>query len=204
MPATGRIARGILTGMRVAPTTGYLLDRRWHWLRGEMERSKEPDLATLIAILSEVEIPYAVIGGIALQIHQPDPRTTIDIDVAVARRADIPRERLGAAGFRETGVHEHSVNWLGPEGTPVQFTDDPALVEAVSRAVEVRIGELELRVIRAEDLLHEKLRAGRDPARRRSKRIQDLADAQALVEQYPELLRELAPDERRLLDELPG
>ena len=49
--------------------TGFLLDRRWHWLREDMERSKEPDLSLLVRVLARQEIPYAIIGGIALQIH---------------------------------------------------------------------------------------------------------------------------------------
>jgi len=185
------------------PTTGYLLERRWHWLRGEVERSKEPDFALLNGVLAGHGVSYAVIDGVALQIHQQEPRTTLDIDVAVARRSDLPRDRLIAAGFRETGRHEHSDNWIGPAGTPVQFTDDPALTEALARAVEVRIGDLGLRVLRVDDLLHQKLRAGRDPERRRSKRLQDLADAQSLMEQDPELERILTSEERTLLDALP-
>ena len=181
----------------------FLLDRRWHWMRGEMERSKEPDLSLVTTILGDREIAYAIIGGVALQIHQREPRTTLDIDIAVRSRADVPREALRASGFRETGRHEHSDNWIGPEGTPVQFTDDPALADAVARAVEIPLGGRELRVLRVPDLLHEKLRAGRDPARRRSKRLQDLADAQALLEQDPALQTELTPEERALLDGLP-
>ena len=53
------------------------------------------------------------------------------------------------------------------------------------------------------DLLHEKLLAGADPARRRSKRLQDLADAQALLEATPALAADLTADERALLDRLP-
>jgi len=60
-----------------------------------------------------------------------------------------------------------------------------------------------LRVIRRTDLLHEKLRAAADPARRRSKRLQDLADVQALLESTPTLLHELSVAERVLLDQLP-
>ena len=168
-----------------------------------MERSKEPDLALLAAILAEQGLLYAVIGGIALQVHQQEPRTTLDIDIAVTRRADIPRDRLRSSGFRETGIHEHSDNWVGHEGTPVQFTDDPALADAVSRAVEVKIRGVGLRVLDVADLLHEKLRAGGDPAGRRSKRLQDLADAQALLEQNPGLHEQLGPGERALLDDLP-
>ena len=58
-------------------------------------------------------------------------------------------------------------------------------------------------MIRREDLLHEKLRAAADPERRRSKRLQDLADSHALVEATPELLRELTAEERALLGRLP-
>ena len=182
---------------------GFVLDRFWHWMRGEMDRSKEPDLAAIVRVLSSHRVSYAVIGGVALQIHQKDPRTTIDVDIAVADRSQLPREALITAGFRETGRHEHSDNWIGPTGTPIQFTDDHALRGPVSRAIEVRIGDIALRVLRRDDLLHEKLRSGRDPARRRSKRLQDLADAQALLEQDPSLAAELTPEERALLEQLP-
>ncbi len=181
----------------------FLLDRRWHWMRGEMERSKEPDLSLVATILADRGVAYAVIGGVALQVHQREPRTTLDIDIAVRSRTDIPRDALRASGFRELGRHEHSDNWVGPEGTPVQFTDDPVLAAAVGRAVEVPLGGIELRVLRVADLLHEKLRAGRDPARRRSKRLQDLADAQSLLEQDSTLHGELTAEERALLDGLP-
>jgi len=31
----------------------FLLDRRWSWMRGEMECSKEPDLALVTTILAD-------------------------------------------------------------------------------------------------------------------------------------------------------
>lgn len=62
---------------------------------------------------------------------------------------------------------------------------------------------MRLRVIRRADLLHEKLRAGSDPARRRSKRLQDLSDVQALLEADPSLAGELTVAERALLEQLP-
>src|SRR5689334_6868325 len=122
---------------RVAPTglhAGFLLDRQWHLLRGEMEQSKRPALLLLGRILSEEAVPYAIIGGVALQVHQAEPRTTLDIDVAVGDRSSIPQQRLQAEGFVRTGSFTHSENWLGPEQTPVQFSDDPALAPSVARA----------------------------------------------------------------------
>jgi hypothetical protein len=166
-----------------------------------MEQTKRPTLLALARVLAET--PYAIIGGIALQVHQEEPRTTIDIDVAVATYGQLPRAQLEAAGFALTGRFSHSENWVGPDNTPVQFTDDPALAEAITRAEEIGLEDIRLRVINRIDLLHEKLRAASDPARRRSKRLQDLADVQALLEATPELEHELTAEEYAVLEQLP-
>ena len=85
------------------------------------------------------------------------------------------------------------------------FSDDPALARAVTEAGELVLEGVVLRVSRLlEDLLHEKLRDGSDPARRRSKRLQDLADVQSLLEENPDLIHGLTADERALLDKLPA
>lgn len=168
-----------------------------------MEQTKKPALLALGRILAQAGVPYALINGLALQVHQAEPRTTLDIELAVADRHSIPRAALEAAGFKQTGQFAHSENWLGPAGVPVQFTDDPALVAAVERAEKIELEGVYLRVIRRADLLHEKLRAASDPARRRSKRLQDLADAQSLLEATPELAAELTREERAVLDRLP-
>ena len=128
-----------------------------------METTKKPTLLTLGRLLSESRIPYAIIGGIAVQIHYPEPRTTLDIDLAVLSRTAIPSEALIAAGFRLVGSFENSENWIATDGTPVQFTDDPMLASAVSSAGEIVVDGVTLRVIEPVDLLHEKIRAGSDP-----------------------------------------
>ncbi len=182
---------------------GFALDRRWRFLRGEMETTKKPALLALARVLAEARVPYAVIGGVALQIHQREPRTTLGIDVAVPDRARIPTSALESSGFAKTGTFAHLENWIGPDQTPVQFTDDPALASAIGRAVEIDLESTSIRILSVGDLLHEKLRAGRDPSRRRSKRLQDLADAESLLEQAPALAAELTADERAVLDRLP-
>ena len=172
-------------------------------MRLEEERSKRPTLLLLARVLAEARVAYAIIGGVALQIHQAEPRTTLDIDLAVADRGTIPRQLLQAAGFGETGRFTHSENWLGPDGTPVRFTDDPVLAAAVAHAEPFDLDGVPLRVIRRVDLLHEKLRAASDPARRRSKRLQDLADAQALLEADPGSAATLSAEELAVLRRLP-
>lgn len=168
-----------------------------------MEESKRPALVTLCRILGDEHVAYAIIGGLALQVHQREARTTLDIGVAVADRASIPKEALVAAGFRLHERFEHSENWVSANGTPVQFTDDPMLAAAIEAADEIVVEDVTLHVIRLVDLLHEKLRSGRDPARRRSKRLQDLVDAAGLLELRPDLTAELRPDEKELLGQLP-
>ena len=165
-----------------------------------MDSSKKPDLIALAGILASTETAYAVIGGVALQIHQAEPRTTLDIDLAVHDVAALPEGALVAAGFSKTGEFPHSVNWRGPGGTPVQFSDDPAFREAIERASASMIDGTPLRVVAPVDLVRAKLRASRDPGRRRSKRIQDLADAVSLIENQPGLMAELTDAERADLD----
>jgi hypothetical protein len=183
---------------------GFLLDRQWHLLRGEMDTSKQPALLSLIRVLDAAAVPYAIIGGIALQVHQDEPRTTLDIDLAVSDLDAIPRDALNRAGFLFTGRFVHAENWIDSTGVPVQFTADPRLRDAVERAQNVMVRDEQVRVIGVADLLHEKVRAGTDPARRRSKRIQDLADVQALLEQHPPLQEELTESERAVLRTLPA
>ena len=85
----------MLMGMiRNGIETGFVLDRQWYWLRGEMERTKRPALLALAQIFAEANVPYAIIGGVALQFHQTEPRTTLDIDVAVAMYGQLPRPNL--------------------------------------------------------------------------------------------------------------
>ena len=55
--------------------------------------------------------------------------------------------------------------------------------------------------VRRED--RKKLRAAADPTCRRSKRLQDLADAQGLIEATPVLLEDLTAAERTVLEQLP-
>jgi hypothetical protein len=73
----------------------------------------------------------------------------------------------------------------------------------LEHALEFELDGVRLRILGRSDLLHEKLRAGSDPARRRSKRLQDLIDAQGLLEEAPKLAEELTEQEGAVLSELP-
>ena len=185
-----------------ALATGFALDRRFHLLRGEMDTTKEPALLLLAQVLNRRGVRWAIIGGVAAQVRLAEARTTLDIDVALADATALPLQALQAAGFRHQGTFAHSDNWIGPGEVPVQFAADPAWLGAIDRATTIALENESLPIITAADLLRAKLVAGRDPARRRSKRLRDIADAVALVEQEPRLADELTEEERSWLVEL--
>ena len=155
--------------------------------------TKEEPLRRVISVMEAAGTPYALIGGVAVQLHSQEPRTTLDIDLAVTRFSDIPSEALLQAGFEHEGRHEHSDNWRSPgsqplsERTPIQFSaEDAGIVAAVAGAREISIGGLALHLATVADLLVLKLTAAEDPRRRPSKRRQDLMDVITLAEEHPE------------------
>jgi hypothetical protein len=157
--------------------------------------TKERPLRLVADLLNREGVSYALIGGVAIQIRTSEPRTTLDIDVAVPLFDDVPRAALLAAGFDHTGRHEHSDNWRAPPAGPgsprtaVQFSaEDIGIADAVAHAELTDLAEgLRMRVATPADLIVLKLAAAAEPRRRPSKRQHDLADVVALMEEYPDL-----------------
>ena len=195
------------TGRAVSPDSveealriSAALDVRFHDLKGDaVVTSKDAAFRELFRILEASGLEYALIGGVAVQLWRREPRTTLDIDVAVKSYESVPRAALEAAGFRMLARHAHSENWTGPGETPVQFSDDPAFAFVIESAARKSFGGGEVRIASPAALVKEKLRAASDPARRESKRFQDLADAKSLAEEHPEVEEQLSSAERALL-----
>jgi hypothetical protein len=153
--------------------------------------TKEQPLRSVVSVLAASGTRYAVIGGVAMQLYSREPRTTLDIDLAVAKYDQIPSGALVKAGF----VHEgrpHSDNWRGPGAAPreqrtaIQFSSEDVGIEgAVSRARTFDAGGFHLRLATPGDLLVLKLAAAEEPSRRPSKRRQDLLDIITLAEEHP-------------------
>lgn len=182
--------------IRAGILAGFELDHLWAQTMGMAPGdSKERPLRLLAEVLDRERVPYALIGGLAVQIRTVEPRTTLDIDVAVPRFSDVPAEALVAAGFKHTGRHGHSDNWRAPgEGpaiamTAVQFSaEDVGIADAIARAETAILADgVRLRVATAADLVVLKLAAAAEPGRRPSKRQHDVADVVALLELHPEL-----------------
>ena len=107
--------------MRSAARTlriGDLLDSRFALLRGETERPKSRSVAEPARVFDAEQTPYAVIGGVALQMWSAEPKTTFDIDVAIASYDDIPEVALKEAGFVRGRRFADSEVWTGPDAAP--------------------------------------------------------------------------------------
>ena len=174
---------------------GIMLDHLWGETMGLPADDKESVLACLIDVLGREGVPYAVMGGVAVQLYTEEPRTTADVDIALHDRDDIPRASLEKVGFTYDGRHRWSENWRAPSlaGTfrksriSVQFLADDLMSASVDRAVEVRAGDLSFPLVTMEDLILLKLAAAEESTRRAGKRQQDITDIIRLLEEHPEL-----------------
>ncbi|MBI3785508.1 MAG: hypothetical protein HY270_19115 [Deltaproteobacteria bacterium] len=142
----------------------------------------------LIQILDSLELPYALIGGVAVGIHSGAPRATADTDVAVRSTVtrSAAREALTNRGFRLVGEHAHSLNFRHPLGEPVQLAFDPSFDAMIDRAERFDLGGRTLRIVKKDDLIVMKERAAADPGRRRSKSLRDQADVALLRGDVPD------------------
>jgi hypothetical protein len=181
---------------------GFQLDYLWYLMRGETQRTKERALRTVARVLTESGTPYAIGGGLALQVHQQDPRTAIVIEIAVAGLESLPRTALGANGCAMCAEAGDSEHWIGPDAIAIRFRADAHLRPALARAITVDLDGQPLKVIGLLDFVRARLRDGDDRSLRRGMRLQALADAFELVEENPDLRSEMTPDECVLLDSI--
>lgn len=157
---------------------------------GIPQHDKESAILEIARIFEEARVPYAIMGGVAVQIHTEEPRTTLDLDIALKSRDDVPGEALFAAGFKHEGTFEFSDNWRAPGALPrkqrtvVQFSADALTAEAVDHAGTVTLEGVRIPVVSPRELVLLKLAAALEPRRRKSKRITDYGDIVRLLEEH--------------------
>lgn len=140
------------------------------------------DLLEFIRFLNQRKVEYLIVGGWAFSLHVK-PRYTKDIDILVKRsaaNADLLIQVLEDFGFKDVGVTRE--DFLIP-GYVIQLGFEPNRIDLLTDIVNVDFESawkkkdafqrqgVDLWVISKEDLLANKLAAGRD---------QDLVDAKLL------------------------
>lgn len=151
------------------------------------------DVSALVAALEGREIPWCMIGGLAVNHWAEEPMATADVDLVIAsERVDEAVEAFKSAGFTESQF-EWSVNLKGKSKVSIQISTEVFYTEFPSRSVPADVHGILMRVASLEDTLRGKLAAYTDAGRRPSKRQKDLADISRLIEAHPSLKALLPP-----------
>jgi len=150
------------------------------------------DVSLLVATLERREIPWCMIGGLAVNHWAKEPMATADVDVVIAaERVEEAVKALRAAGFTAKQF-KWSVNLKGRSKVTVQISTEEVYHTFPGRSVPADIHGILMRVASLPDTLRGKILAWQDPKRRASKRQKDLLDIMRLVEAHPKL-RKLLP-----------
>ena len=154
----------------------------------------------MIDALERADVMWCAIGGIAVNHWANEPMVTRDVDIVVAA-TEVERavSALRDADF-EIDRFKWSVNFKGCSHVSIQLSTEACYLEFASRSVPADVHGILMRVATPEDTLEGKVRAWRDPGRRKSKRFKDLGDIARLVEAIPHLSERLPDDAKRALD----
>lgn len=145
----------------------------------------------LVETLERHEIPWCMIGGLAVNHWAFEPMATADVDLVIAtEKVDQAIQALEEAGFRAKKF-EWSINLTGRSTVSVQISTEAVYAGFPGRSLPADVHGILMRVASLEDTLKGKLLAWGDRARRPSKRQKDLMDIMRLVEAHPELMSQL-------------
>jgi hypothetical protein len=159
------------------------------------------DILRLISVLERLDVPWCVIGGVAVNHWADEPIVTADVDLVIAlERVDEAVLALEAEGFK-TERFPWSVNLKGSSKVSVQISTEEQYRAFPARAVAADVWGMLMRVASLEDTLQGTLAAYADARRRPSKRQKDWLDILRLVESHPALADALPEDVRTKLKE---
>ena len=157
------------------------------------------DVSLLVETLERREIPWCMIGGLAVNHWAEEPMATADVDLVIAlERVEEAVKSLSEAGFVSERF-KWSINLKGHSKVSVQISTEDFYREFPARSVAADIHGILMRVAGREDTLRGKLQAYADTERRPSKRQKDLLDIARMVEAHPDLSAQVPAD---ILDKL--
>jgi hypothetical protein len=142
----------------------------------------------LVHTLEKEEIPWCMIGGLAVNHWSAEPVATADVDVVIAtEKVDQAVHALEQVGFKSKRF-DWSINLTGNSSVSVQISTESVYSGFPERSLPADVHGILMRVASLKDTLSGKLLAWQDKSRRPSKRQKDLMDITRLVEAHPELL----------------
>jgi hypothetical protein len=148
------------------------------------------DVSLFVTTLEQLEIPWCMIHGLAVNHWAKEPLATADVDVVIAvERVDGAVAALRKAGFTAKKF-KWSVNLKGRSKVTVQISTEDFYRDFPKRSVPADIHGILMRVASREDTFRGKILAYEDE--RPSKRQKDLLDIMRMTEAHPRL-RKLLP-----------
>ena len=164
------------------------------------------DVMRLVSVLERLDVPWCVIGGIAVNHWAEEPMVTADVDLVIALdRVEEAVSALEKEGFKAERF-PGAINLKGNSKVSVQISTEERYRQFPARAVAADVWGMLMRVASLEDTLAGKL-AGKlaayaDEERRPSKRQKDWLDILRLVESHPEIADGLPEEIRAKLEEV--
>lgn len=159
------------------------------------------DVLRLVAVLEDREIPWCMIGGLAVNHWAEEPMATADVDLVIAAdQIEKCVEALVADGF----IAERfpwSINLKARSKVSIQISAEDFYTDFPSRSVAADVHGILMRVASLEDTLKGKIKAWSEASRRASKRQKDLTDIMRMVEAHPQLRDQLPEEIVKRLDD---
>jgi hypothetical protein len=152
------------------------------------------DVLLLVEVLERLEIPWCMIGGLAVNYWADEPLATAVVDIVIAHeRVEQAVSALVDAGFKSKRF-EWSINLRGSSKLTIQLSTEELYRDFPSRSVPADVHGILMRVASLQDTMRGKIAAWRDDRRRPSKRQKDLLDILRLVESHSACRSELPAD----------
>ena len=160
--------------------------------------NKSDIIQILLDIMHNNNIPYCVIGGLAVNAYV-EPVVSLDLDMVIAAKKIEKFKKAASKNFAVKSF-SHSMNLYSTSSDlRIQIQTDAQYQTFVDRATEKEILGYTMKVASIEDILKGKIWAYSDEERRKSKRQKDLADIFRIIESYPHLTQMLPVEIRNKL-----
>ncbi len=163
-----------------------------------ISNSTENILQKLLHILTENNIQYCIIGGLAINAYVK-PVVRLDFDMVIAAE-DLEKFKKIVKEEFEITEFPHRINlYSSSSDLRIQIQKDERYRDFIKRAEINKVLGYEMKTASLKDVLQGKIWAYSDKDRRKSKRQKDLADIFRIIESYPELVSGLPENIRKLL-----
>jgi len=144
----------------------------------------------ILDILNHNQIPYCVIGGLAVNAYA-EPTVSYDLDLVIAIKYQSSLVKI-LKDYYKVKKFPHSINVSSPDSNiRIQFATDPKYQDFITRAMPGKILGYPMQVATIEDVFKGKVWAYMDKSRRLSKKAKDLVDIIRLIEVSPPLRERL-------------